>query len=420
MTDNNTKIDCMPIDELKQLQLSLINQQLARANKTVAYQGKLPPNITSLSDLQKLPFTTKDDLRQNYPYGFLAVPQGKIARFNATSGTTGIPTLAYFTQTDIDYLTERGVRHLMMAGITPKNRVQSMIGNGLFVGGWYHNNAAFKLGVTVLPTQTGNTKKQIDFLKQLKADFLFATSGYLQYLFNQMSSEDIQQIHLKKALVGAEPLSKSFARNALTNYGVEVYESYGMTETGGPLSHECHLHNGLHVAEDHIYIEIINPENGEVLPEGEYGELVITPLQQEAMPLIRYRTRDITRIIPEKCPCGRTHRRIESITHRIDDMMIINGANVFPSQIEECIYKHISTATNYLIHVIEKNGLKKLLIDIELPIELLTNPEALKTLESELIKTIRSYITVSPKLNFVEIGTLPEVQGKAKRVVIEG
>lgn len=413
------KIEYKPLTELKELQLKLFNQQLERASKTKAYKDKLPKKIADLSEIEKLPFTTKDDLRQNFPYGFLAVDRNKIARFNATSGTTGIPTLAFFTENDIDKITERGIRHLKMAGLGTNNVVQSMLGNGLFVGGWYHNNAAFKLGMTVLPTGTGNTKRQIELLKHLKADCVFTTSGYLQYFLNQLTDEDIPEINLKKALVGAEPLSRSFCKIALEKYGVEVYESSGMTEIGGPMSHECSYHNGLHVAEDYLYMEIIDPQTGEVLPDGEYGELVITPLQQEAMPLIRYRTRDITRIIPGNCPCGRTHRRVVSYLRRLDDMAIINGVNVYPSQIEECIYKHLTSATNYLIHIHETDGLKKMSIDIELSQDILNNKEKLYQLNKNLAKTLKSYITISPKLNFVPLGALPEVQGKAKRVVKE-
>ncbi len=419
MKYDDDKIEYISQDEIKDLQLSLFNQQLQRANCTQAYRGKLPNKINSFSDIKNIPFTTKEDLRQNFPYGFLAVSKEKIARFNASSGTTGIPTLIFFTQQDIDYITKRGIRHLNMAELTSDNIVQSMLGSGLFVGGWYHNLAAFGRGITILPTGTGNTKRQITLLKQLKADCIFTTSGYLQYLLSQLTEKDLADINLKKALVGAEPLSRSFCEIAQKKYGIEVYESYGMTEMGGPLSHECSLHKGLHVAEDQVYIEIINPETGENVPDGEYGELVITPLQQEAMPFIRYRTRDITRIIPNLCPCGRTHRKIEPPSHRADDMIIVNGVNIFPSQIEECIYKHLPVSTNYLVHIIKNEGLKKVVVDIELTKNLLVDEGCLKKLEKDLTQTLKSYITVSPKLNFISQGTLPDIQGKVKRILME-
>lgn len=409
----NKKIECMTFETLKNMQLKLFNQQLKRAQHAKAYQGKLPDKITDLSQIKTLPFTTKDDLRKNFPNGFCAVPKEEIKRFSSSSGTTGIPTLVFFTQNDLDVLSDRAARQFYMVGLRKGDICQCLMGYGLFTGGFYHTNGVFKLG-TVLPTGSGNTQKQIFFLKELKAKFCFSTPGYLQYLLSQMSTADLEQINLKTALTGGEHTSPAFRQLAQEKYNIEIYESCGMSETGGPIAQECSYHQGMHVAEDQFYIEIINPDTGEVLPDGEYGELVITTLQQEAMPLIRYRTRDITRIIPGTCPCGRTHRRIAPITHRIDDMLIINGVNVFPSQIEECIYKHINSATNYLIHIKENKGLKKLLIDIELPDDLLNNAT---NLEKELITTLKSYITVTPMLNFVRVGTLPEIQGKAKRII---
>jgi len=411
----NDVLERMPQEELHALQLKLFNRQLQRAGRAPAYHGKLPEKIMNLSEIKTLPLTTKEDLRKNFPYGFLAVEKEKILRFNASSGTTGIPTLAYFTQSDIEYLTQRGVCHLKMAHLNSQNILQSMIVDDLFVGGWFPHNAALKMGITLLPAGKGNTKRQIDLLKQLKADAAVATCGYIQYLLNQLSDEDMAQINLKTVLIGSEPVSRAFCEVAREKYGIEIYESYGLTESGGPLAQECDCHNGLHMPEDQVYMEIIDPQTCEVLPDGEYGELVITPLEQEAMPLIRYRTRDITRIIPDTCRCGRTHRLIEPITHRLDDMLIVNGVNIFPSQIEECLYQHLPVATNYLIHVVDNNGLKKLIIDVELPDTLLQNKDEL---EEVLLQTLKGYITVTPKLNFVAIGTLPEVVGKAKRVDI--
>ena len=234
-----------------------------------------------------------------------------------------------------------------------------------------------------------------------------------------MTNSDFSDIKLKKAITGGEPLSKNLQQLALEKYGIEIYNFYGMTEVSSHIASECSFHNGLHIAENYFYVEIINPDTEEVLPYGEQGELVITPLQQEAMPLIRYRTGDITCFIPETCPCGCTQKRIIPITHRKDDMMIINGVNIFPSQIEECIYKHVPMATNYLIHIIEKDGLKKLLIDIEISADLLSDLNYLETLEKALISTLHSYITISPKLNFVEKGSLCEICGKTKRIVQE-
>ena len=410
------KIECIPQNQLKELQLKLFNQQLDRAKRANAYEGKLPDKIANLSEIEELPFTTKEDLRKKSPYGFLAISQNKVARFNATSGTTGEPVIVCFSQKDIDYISDRAARNHFMAGVSSGDIVQTIPSGNLFVGGWYFNGGSFKIGASILQTGPGNTEKQISFLKRLKPQFCFSTAGYFLHLLQTLSDFDLKEIALKGAIIGAEPTSSEAKKIIKEKYEIDLYDIYGFTEVGGPFAQDCSYHAGLHIPEDYFYCEIINPETGEILPDGEYGELIVTPLQQEAMPLIRYRTRDITRIIPGKCPCGRTHRRIEAITHRIDDMMIINGVNVFPSQIEECIYKHISTATNYLIHVTEKEGLKKLVVDIELSDDLFNNLERIKKLEKELIATIRACITVTPKLNFVSKGTLPEIQGKAKRV----
>lgn len=411
------KNECMSQEQIKKLQLDLLNRQIKRAQKAVVYLDNPIKQIDALSEIISLPFTTKENLRQNFPYGFLAIPQEKIARFNATSGTTGIPTLAFFSYNDLKQVSERTARNLYCAGVRKCSFVQSMLNGGLFVGGWNYQEGLKKIGATLVPTGSGNTIRQIYFLTQLKSEFCVSTAGYLMHLLSLITSREWPEIKLKAALVSGEPISSVFKEMILKNYHIDIYENYGLTETCGAIAAECPYHKGLHIAEDYFYVEIINPDTGEVLPEGEYGELVVTPLQQEAMPLIRYRTRDITRIIPGECPCGRTHRRIEPITHRIDDMMIINGVNVFPSQIEECIYKHLTTATNYLIHITEKEGLKKLLIDIELPNDLLSNVEGLKVLGEELISTMKAYITVTPKLNFIPKGILPEIQGKAKRIV---
>lgn len=408
-------IETMPQEKIKALQLELFNKQLQRAGCTTAYRGKLPSQIDDLTDICHIPFTQKEDLRQSFPYGFLAVTEDKIARFNASSGTTGIPTLAYFTDNDLKDINSRVARCFFAAGLRENMKIQCMTGYGLFVAGWLGYFAARSIGAAIVPTGSGNTQRQIYFMQSLRPEFLFSTVGYLQHVMahQQFADEDF----IKGAIVGGEPCPQSFKNFLLSKYKIDLYENYGSTELGGSVAGDCSYHLGLHVAEDHFYIEIINPETGEVLPDGEYGELVVTPLKQEAFPLIRYRTRDITRILPGTCPCGRTHRRIEPISRRIDDMLLINGVNVFPSQIEECIYRHLTMATNYLIHVREREGLKKLFIDIEVSDDLLQDNSKLQKLEINLHKTLKSLITVSAELNFVPIGTLPETDGKAKRVV---
>ena len=410
------KIECISNEELKKLQLKLFNQQLKRANRAKAYQGRLPNQIKSLADIKNIPFTTKEDLRKNSPYGYLAVPTQEIVRTCATSGTTGTPIFIFFTKGDLESFATSKARHYFCSGLYKNEAVQCMLNLNLSSGNLCHL-ACEKIGVNFIPSGTGNTLRQLDLLEKLGAGCCFTTPNYLLHLCT-LSKEMNKRISLNSAIVLGEPCSSLLKKKMLSEFGIEIFDNYGSTEMEGGVAAECSFHNGLHVEEDYYYIEIVDPETGENLPDGQYGELVITPLQQEAMPFIRYRTRDITRVIPDKCPCGRTHRRIEPITHRIDDMIIINGTNVYPSQIEECLYKNLPLS-NYLIHIIENKGIKRIVIDVELSCDLLRNDDKLKKIEKELTFGLKAYITVTPKLNFIPVGTLPEISGKVKRVVKE-
>lgn len=411
------EMETMMPERIKVLQLQLLNQQLQRARHAPAYRGKLPERISSLDAMKQLPFTDKGTLRENFPYGFLATRQENIVHFHLSSGSTGIPTVAFFSKNDLKRLVQNEARCFYMAGLRSHHTFQIMAGIGLCTAGWTAYRGATEIGASVLPVGPGNTRRQIALLQQFNVDFCFATPGYLQHLLSVINQNNAQKIRLSKAITGGEPLPKYFQKLAQEKYHIEVFNFYGMTETGSHIATECPYHSGLHISEDQFYCEIVDPDTGEAVPDGEYGELVITPLQREAMPLIRYRTRDITRFISGECPCGRTHRRIEPITHRIDDMMIINGVNVYPSQIEECIYQSLPAATNWQIHVQEQDGLKKIRLDIELPDEWLHNPAYLDPLKQQMMSNLKASITVSPMLNFIPRGTLPEIQGKAKRVI---
>lgn len=411
------KNECLSQEELKNIQLELFNQQLTRANKAKAYKGKLPDRINDLSEIQNLPFTTKEDLKNNSPYGFLAVPVDKIARTCATSGTTGTPILIFYSMSDLRHFAVSKARHYSCSGLSKGDSIQCMMNLNLSVTNLCHL-ACEEIGANFIPAGAGNSIKQLDTLETLGTEYCFSTPNYLMHLCD-LAQKEGRKLTLKKAIVWGEPCSPLVKEKILNEYKIEMFDNYGSTEMTGGVACECSYHNGLHIEEDYYYVEIVDPITRKPLPDGEYGEMVITPLHHEAMPFIRYSTRDITRIIPEPCPCGRTHRRIEPITHRIDDMLLINGANVFPSQIEECIYKCLSTATNYLIHVTEKDDLKKLLIDIELPVDVLNNQDAVEKLEKELIDRIQARISVSPKIRFISQGTLPEIHGKVKRVVQE-
>ena len=410
----NEKIECMPREQLRKLQLKLLNQQLKKAKKTVFYKD-IVSHVDSLDDIRQLKCTDKKDFYKVKLEHFLSIPLKDVVRFTSTSGTTGVPIIMALSKRDDKNIAAITARYLFSVGMREGDILQSMFSASLAASGWAYYRVLDEMKITLLPTGYGNTQRQISFLKRFGTKYVACTPGYLQHLISNIT--DFENICLEKAIILGEGISQKARDVIYSAYGLETFIGYGCSECVGSLANECSCHAGLHIAEDYFYVEIIDPDTGLPVPDGEYGELVVTPLQQEAIPIIRYRTRDITRIIPGQCFCGRTHRRIEPITHRIDDMIIINGVNVFPSQIEECIYKHLTTATNYLIHIIEKDGLKKLLIDIELPGDLFNNPDGLKKLEKELFSTMKAYITVTPKLNFVSLGTLPEIQGKAKRVV---
>ena len=413
------EIETQSREEINQNALEQINRILSQVENTPYYKGKLPKEIECLNDFSKLPLLSKDDLRKAFPFGMLSCPKEDIVRMNASSGTTGIPTLSYCNKNDLDSFTQNEALHFSHTGLSQKDIMQVMVGCNLFTAGWGCYHGGIELGASIIPSGPGNTERQINLLKQLKPNYCFSNPSYLQHLLEMISQEDWKNISLKTAITGGEVLTKEFQKLAKEKYNLEIYNFYGMTEFSTHIASECHLHNGLHINENCFWPEIIDPETGQVLPDGEYGELVLTDLRREAMPLIRYRTGDCTRIIPEECSCGRTHRRIETITHRIDDMMIINGVNIFPSQIEECIYRSFDCATNYLIYLKKKEHLTKMHIDIEVKKELLENKCEIKNLEKNLMNTLKSYITIKPKLNFVVTGTLPEITGKTKRIVIK-
>lgn len=411
------KMECISPEELKEIQLKLFNRQLKRANRTKAYKGKLPKKINDLTEIQNIPFTTKEDLKKYSPYGLLAIPKSKIARTCSTSGTTGSQIMFFYSKSDLKNFAVSKARHYYCAGLEKGKNIQCMMNLNLSVSNLCHL-ACEKLDANFIPAGTGNSLKQIDVLETLKTELCFATPNYIMHICDLAQNEG-RKIYLKNAIVWGEPCSPIIREKILTDYGIEMFDNYGSTEMAGGVAAECAYHNGLHIEEDYYYVEIIDPKTEKPVPDGKYGELVITPLYHEAMPLIRYRTRDITCIMPGICECGRTHRRIAPITHRIDDMLFINGTNVFPSQIEECIFKHLPASTNYLIHVKDKKGMKKLLIEIELQNNLLNNEEFVEKTKKILIRAIKSRITVTPRIKFIPQGTLDEIQGKVNRVVVD-
>jgi phenylacetate-CoA ligase len=381
--------------------------------------GLTPDDIRTLDDIRKLPFTISEDIRQAYPYGMLAAPKEDIIRVHTSSGTTGKPKAIFFTKKDIENSADLIARCLVMTGTGKGDILQNMMTYGLFTGALVMHYGAEKVGTLVVPAGPGNTDRQILLMKDFGTTAIHIIPSYALYLSTVLQERGIdpgKDLNLKRAYLGAEPYSEETRRKIEYIFGIDVYNCYGLTEMNGPgVAFECLQKNGMHVWEDHFLVEIINPETGEVLPEGEEGEMVLTSLKRQAMPLLRYRTRDITRIIPGECECGRTHRRISRILGRSDDMFIARGVNIFPQQIEKVLMGVKGVAQNYQI-VLESYD--HITVRVEMAKELFDgNIEHLLNLQTELTEKIRGEILVKPKVELLESGTLPVTEGKAKRVI---
>ncbi|MCM1322430.1 MAG: phenylacetate--CoA ligase [Bacteroides sp.] len=423
--DKNIETICR--DDLASMQFSLLKKQIDNALRTPFYRARLKQAgidgsgcLHSLDDLRRLPFTVKDDLRAAYPFGFSAVPQSEIVRVHASSGTTGTPTVIYLTAKDVDTAADTMARSLASAGCTKNDICQNMMSYGLFTGGMNFHYGAEKLGMTVIPTSSGNTIRQIQFMKDFGTSVTHATPSYMLHLHEAMMQDGFKREDFKWRIgvSGAEPYSEQLRNKIQDSLGIEVYNCYGMSELNGPgVAFECVFRSGMHLWEDRYIMEIINPESGEPVPDGETGELVITILCREAMPLLRYRTRDLTRIIPEPCPCGRTHRRIARFSGRTDDMLIINGVNVFPTQIEEVLLKMSGVGANYLITVEKSGSLDKLTVQTEVTREMFADDaRVMNRLKEQLRSELSALITINPVIELKEPGSLPITESKAKRV----
>lgn len=411
--------------ELEELQLKRLKITIARASKNIPFYrdcfSKLnikPKDIKSLKDIQKLPFTRTEDLRANYPFGMLAVPREKVVRLHTSSGTTGKPKAIFFSRKDINQAAELIARCLIMTGVRKDDVLQNMMTYGLFTGALVMHYGAEKVGVLVIPAGPGNTKRQIALMQDFKSTTLHITPSYALYLSSVISSEglNLSDFSLRRAYLGSEPYSEETRKKVEDFFNIDVYNSYGLSEMNGPgVAFECTEKNGMHLWEDNFIMEIINPETGESLPDGEKGELVLTTLCREAMPIIRYRTRDITMIIPEKCKCGRTHRRISRIIGRSDDMFIVRGVNIFPQQIERVLMGIKEVAQNYQI-ILESYD--QMTVRVEIARELFDGRvEHLVNLKNEITEKLRAEILVRPKVELLEPGTLPVSEGKAVRVI---
>ncbi len=383
--------------------------------------GLTPDDIKTVDDLHKLPFTCKKDLRDNYPYGLFAVPREQLVRIHASSGTTGKQTVVGYTKNDIEMWSECVARALTAAGAEKNDFVHVSYGYGLFTGGLGLHYGAEKIGAAVIPASSGNTARQIQILQDFKSSILCCTPSYALYIADTIKANNIdkESLSLKAGLFGAEPWSEEMRREIEARLGIKAYDIYGLSEIAGPgVAFDCECQCGMHVNEDNFIIEIIDPETGEVLPDGVQGEVVFTCITKEALPLIRYRTYDISSITHEKCECGRTLVRMQKPCGRSDDMLIIRGVNVFPSQIESVLLSMGSVDPHYMIYVDRVNNLDVMEIQVEMSEEMLSDKvRSIEEFGNQLKAKMESTLGISGKITFVEPMTIPRSEGKAKRVV---
>ncbi|MDR1250924.1 MAG: phenylacetate--CoA ligase [Treponema sp.] len=420
-------IEKMPRSELEALRLKKLKTEVAYALRTPFYKSRLETvgiknadDIKTMDDLKRIPFTTKHDLREGFPWGFLSIPREEVVRLHASSGTTGIPTTIYFSQDDIKRWSGFVARSIYGTGCNKSDVFQNMITYGLFTGGLGFHAGGEEVGMLVIPSGAGNTTRQFKLMQDFGTTVLHATPSFLLHVETKMKEAGVKResLALKRAFAGAEPYSEDTRRRIEGLLHIDVYNSYGLSEMNGPgVAFECQCKNGLHIWEDGYIAEIINPDTLEPVKDGEVGELVLTVLCREATPILRYRTRDLTGFYTEPCPCGRTHRRLRRITGRSDDMLIINGVNVFPSQIEEVIMGIKEVGNNYLI-VVEKNGvLDRLTVKTEVrPDIFMDDARPLNALKERIRETLQASISISPKVELHEGGSLPVSEGKAVRV----
>ena len=426
----NEAIETIPREKLEELQLKRLKESVDRALKINFYKKTLNEagiksgnDITKLSDIRKIPFTTKDDLRASYPEGLLAVNRDKIIRIHTSSGTTGVPTVIYHTKKDIENWSVLTARCMAAAGATKRDVFQNMTGYGLFTGGLGMHYGAEKLGMTVIPTGAGNTRRQLILMKNFKTTVVHATPSYMLHVFEKMGEFgfSMKDLSLKKAFLGAEPYTENARKKIEEQFGIDVYNSYGLSEMNGPgVSFECVYKNGMHTWEDAFLLEIINPDTGDNLGDGEEGEIVFTTLTREATPLLRYRTKDRAFVYNNQCQCRRTHRRLSRIIGRTDDMLIVNGVNIFPSQVEAVIMNIPDVGNNYQIHLSKTGAMDKLTVKVEIYSKLFKGElSQLDNIKKRITDELHSAILVSPVVELHEPGSLPVSEGKAVRVIDE-
>lgn len=420
-------IETMNRKDLEALQRDRLQHTLRLAEKSYYYDrrfqalGLKAADIRSLQDLDKIPPTTKDDLRDHWPYGFLATSKDELVRMHSSSGTTGRATVIFHTQKDLDAWTNLLARCMYMVGMRKSDVFQNMMTYGLFTGGLGFHYGAEKIGALIIPAGSGNSKRQIQLMQDFETTVIHIIPSYALHLstvFDELQI-DPKSTKVRIAFVGAEPHSEKMRQKIEDIYGFKAYNSYGLSEMNGPgVAFECSCQNGLHIWEDNFIVEILDPQTLKPVPDGETGELVMTTLMREGMPILRYRTKDLTRIIPGPCECGRTHRRIERITGRTDDMLILKGVNIFPIQIEKKLMGLAGVGKNFLI-VLDRDGYNDLMtVKVEVEKSFFDGDvKNLERLRRQIVEELKGDILITPKVDLVEPGSLPKSEGKAVRVI---
>lgn len=423
----NREMETLSRAEIEALQLQRLRHTVAHCMQSPFYKkrfeqaGLKPADIQSLADLRKIPFTTKQDLRDTYPFGMASVPLRDCVRLHSSSGTTGTPTVILHTQNDLDEWANQVARNLWMVGLRPDDVFQNSSGYGMFTGGLGFQYGAERLGMLTIPAAAGNSLRQIKFMTDFGTTALHAVPSYVTRLREVMDSVGVdprRDTKLRVLAIGAEPHSEEQRKRIEEMMGVKAYNSFGMSEMCGPgVGFECTEQNGLHFWEDYYIVEIVDPDTLEPVPDGQVGELVLTTLCREAMPLLRYRTRDLTRVLGRSCPCGRNHVRLDRMRGRSDDMMVLRGVNIFPIQIEKILMQFTELASNYLITLTTDDDNDNMTVEVELEDLFTDDYPRLQTLQKNIQRALKDEILLTPHVKLVPKGSLPVSEGKAVRVI---
>lgn len=425
----NKNIETIEKKSLEKLQLKRLIQTVKQASAS-PYYGSLfqensisPETVKTLDDLRRIPFTTKETLREHYPYGFLSVPKNNIVRMHSSSGTTGRPTVIFHTRNDLNAWTSLLARCMYMTGVRPEDVFQNMMGYGLFTGGLGFHYGAEHLGAMVIPSGPGNTQRQIMLMKEFETTVIHIIPSYALHFirsFEKFGVDPKKDLHLKIAFLGAEPHSEETRKRVEAGFHINAFNSYGLSEMNGPgVAFECVEKNGMHVWEDSYILEVINPQTLEPVKDGDEGELVFTTLNREGMPILRYRSKDLACVFTEPCSCGRTHRKITRIKGRTDDMLIVKGVNMYPIQIEKALMAVPEVGSNFQIILDHRDDNDHMTVKIEVSSDLLKKDShsALKDLQKQITDTLRGEILITPKVELVAPESLPQSDGKAVRVI---